>query len=139
MRHKRFTLICSNFSSRYQPERIFAVASCPSPQGLPPSNQTSTPETPLVPNESASFLAPSSRSEEEPRLCALFSHSFQGFSDELKRSSRGARPPIPCCRLSERPRATSLRAVSYVLTQNRESSLERHRFPEKRLLLSRTI
>ncbi|KYN35654.1 hypothetical protein ALC56_09952 [Trachymyrmex septentrionalis] len=34
-------------------ERIFAVASCPAPQGLPSSNQTSTPETPLVPNESA--------------------------------------------------------------------------------------
>ncbi|EGI62478.1 hypothetical protein G5I_09158 [Acromyrmex echinatior] len=41
----------------YQSERIFAVASCPAPQGLPSSNQTSTPETPLVPNESAIQVA----------------------------------------------------------------------------------
>jgi len=79
----RFALVRIEVLRGYQSERIFAVASCPAPQGLPPSNQTSTPEMPLVPNESASFLARRGRGRrtEKEALCGLSSHSFRGFSE----------------------------------------------------------
>ncbi|KYN01334.1 hypothetical protein ALC62_07953 [Cyphomyrmex costatus] len=51
----------------YQSERIFAVASCLAPQGLPPSNQTSTSETPLVSNESAMKEEKQCMEEEEKK------------------------------------------------------------------------